>query len=420
MTPFEVMAALREAMARLQSAGTEPWPGFDPGTVPVAIYDGTATFLFGHPAPPGGFQPAAPFSAFPGLHPAVRANSVALIGDVLTATVMLPSIDTSVAATAAVVAHEAFHVFQYQHHPGWGADESHALTYPVTSVPLHHLLLLEMEALEQALAAGDAADRGAAWAHLALALRRQRYAILSPGAAAYERSVERLEGLAHYVEMQFAASARRPLRFGPEDVRRRSYAVGLTHATLLDRFAPAWKAQLTQNDTLYLDELLAKALPSAQPPAAAVPEETSADLQARAEREAGEVAARREAMRSAFITRAGWRLEVVASPEAPLRPRGFDPMNLHLLTPSEVLHTRWVRLGSGDDTIEVFGEVLTVAAGAHPLFAGVARLTVAGLAEAPRAVQNAGALTVTADGVAATFRHATATQTDRTTIITIG
>jgi hypothetical protein len=38
------------------------WPGFDPRTIPVAIFDGERTFLFRHPAPPSGFAtlPGAP------------------------------------------------------------------------------------------------------------------------------------------------------------------------------------------------------------------------------------------------------------------------------------------------------------------------------------------------------------------------
>lgn len=421
-SPFDVMASLTETVEQLHAAGVDPWPGYDPRAVPVAIHDGAATVLFGHPAPPAEFQPVAgrpTVCSYPGLHPAVRANSVTQINDVLTATVMLASCDPSVSPIAAIVAHEAFHVYQYQHHPSWGADESQALTYPVTSEAVHHHLLLELEALEQALSASEPAP----WTRLALDLRRRRYALLPPGAAAFERATERLEGLAHYVEMQFAAAVspglpRRPLRFGPEDVRRRSYAVGLALATLLDRFAADWQVRLTENDALFLDELLDGALPP-DVPAAALSEEATAAALTQARREVEEVAARREARRNAFATRAGWRLEVVASPAAPLRPRGFDPMNLHPLTEREVLHTRWLRLGNDAGSIELFGEVLTEGAGAHPLFAGVARMTVAGLDGPPTAAQSADAVTVTAAGIEATFRNATVTQTGQIVTITL-
>ena len=436
MTPFDVMGALREAMTRLRSAGTEPWPGYDPGTVPVAIHDGTATFLFGHPAPPAEFQPGAPGTpatsqpglppvcTFAGLHPAVRANSVALVGDQLTATVMLTPEFTSVAATAAIVAHEAFHVYQYQHHPGWGADESQALTYPVTSAPLHHLLLMEMEALEQALSAGGAPDRGALWVRLALDLRHRRHALLPPGATVFEQSIERLEGLAHYVEMHFVAASadgapsHRTLRFGPDDVRRRSYAVGQALALLLDRFDHTWKARLTQHDTLFLDDMLDQALPLHLQPAT-IAEAAVAALQARAEGEVEEVARKREALRASVVTRGGWRLEVIAAPADPLRPKGFDPMNLHPLGPAEVLHTRWLRLGNDANTIEVFGEVVTAGAGAHPLFTGIARMTALGLTAAPQITHDADTVTVTGQGIEATFRHAAVTQTGQTVTITL-
>jgi hypothetical protein len=422
-----VMAALQAMSNRFAAAGGGPWPGFDPGAVPVAIYDGTETLLFGHPAPPAGFLPAgAGVSIFPGLHPDVRACSTALIGDVVTATVMTPGIPIPEGASpavtvASIVAHEAFHVYQWQHHPGWGCDESQALIYPVTSAPLHHLLLLEMTALERALAAADAAP----WVRLALDLRRQRHALLSPGAVAYERGTERLEGLAHYVEMRYAASAtpnlpRRPLRFGPEAVRARSYALGQALATLLDRFAPAWKEQITRNDTLFLDQMLEAALPADLPPATIEPETAAAAL-AQAGREAAEVETRRQALGNAFAAREGWRLQLIASPADPLRPRGFDPMNLHVLSRSEVLHTRYLKLGTGGGAaiMEVLGEALTEAAGDHPLFAGVARVTVAGLAEAPSIQHEGGTLTITGGGIQATCQNAAVSQGGQTIIITL-
>src|SRR5690606_10168800 len=33
------------------------WPGFDPLSVPLAIYSGDRTYLFRHPSPPEGFAP---------------------------------------------------------------------------------------------------------------------------------------------------------------------------------------------------------------------------------------------------------------------------------------------------------------------------------------------------------------------------
>jgi len=39
------------------SSGRSFWPGFDPLAVPLALYDGQATWLFRHPHPPPEFGP---------------------------------------------------------------------------------------------------------------------------------------------------------------------------------------------------------------------------------------------------------------------------------------------------------------------------------------------------------------------------
>ena len=46
--------ALEREVQRVSEAG-QFWPGYDPIAVPLAIYDGTTTFLFRHRAPPEGF-----------------------------------------------------------------------------------------------------------------------------------------------------------------------------------------------------------------------------------------------------------------------------------------------------------------------------------------------------------------------------
>src|SRR5690554_6082162 len=54
------------------AAGQVLWPGFDPTGIPLALYDGKNTFLFGHPAPPGEFtqmrMEGVPVWFFPGRH----------------------------------------------------------------------------------------------------------------------------------------------------------------------------------------------------------------------------------------------------------------------------------------------------------------------------------------------------------------
>jgi hypothetical protein len=74
-----------------------------------------------------------------------------------------------------------------------------------------------------------------------------------------------------------------------------------------------------------------------------------------------------------------------------------------ILGDKEVLHTRWLKLGNGSGAIEVLGRSgLTEAAGAHPLFNGVRKLIVTGLAD-PKVSQTDGKVTLEAQGVTATF-----------------
>lgn len=142
--------------------------GFDPLAVPLALFDGERTWLFRHPSPPLGFEPAeislTGAAVMAGRHDAVSANTNAEIAGVGTATVMLEGAAQRRAPedVAAMAIHEAFHVFQRARHPGWTGNEVVLFTYPVGDAELLALRRLEFESLRRALAAGtwhDAACR---------------------------------------------------------------------------------------------------------------------------------------------------------------------------------------------------------------------------------------------------------------------
>ena len=106
------------------------WPGFEPLSVPLAVYTGGRTYLFRHPSPPEGFAPLADASpaalVFEGRHPSVVANTSVELGGVMTATLLLdggPGEPTGPRELAAVALHEAFHAFQRARHPGWVGNE---------------------------------------------------------------------------------------------------------------------------------------------------------------------------------------------------------------------------------------------------------------------------------------------------------
>jgi hypothetical protein len=408
------------------------WPGYEPLGVPLAVYDGRNTFLFRHPAPPEGFRAAAgtdpPAWVRSGRHPSVTANSSADVGGVTTATVLADGARAERTASdlAAVALHEAFHVFQRARHPGWSANEGDLLLYPVEDAQLLGRRRLEAAALARALAAGEPAE-AACWAARALAYRRDRYARMDSTFSRYERLTELNEGLAQYV--QLLALDRTtvdipPEEFGAAEVRRRVYTVGPALAFLLDRVAPGWKDSLEANDTLPLDALLANAIASRRSPAACtLDSSTVTEIDRAARVDAAAVIATRVERRRMFDSRTGWRVTIIAGVGHPLWPKGFDPLNVTIVE-GGLLHTRFLALGNDAGDIRVIDEAgadietLTEAAGEHPLFNGVRRVVITGLAE-PAVSEDGGRITLRTPGLDAAFTGATLTRGRREMVISL-
>ena len=388
---FEVMAVLD----RLPVA--DLWPGFDPSLTPVAIYDGTSTWLFRHPSPPAGFVAERGALRHPGRHEAVRANASATLGGVEVATLLLDGRRDALGAAGTVV-HESFHVFQRRRHPGWVANELDYFTTPFDDVEVLTLRRAEAAGLDRSLDAGNEADRRC-WAFAAVGRRKAREVRVVGSATNYERAVERFEGLAQYVEHK--ATGRPPQGFTPEElptekVRERAYAAGEAWAVLLDDFSPGWRETVENGQDERLDELVAASVGERY--RCQVTNEELDAWRAAAEAEIGALHARRAQRRKEIFGRDGWTLSVVAGAE-PLWPQGFDPWNLSPLEGGELVHERWLKLGNRLGAIEVLDRpALTEAAGDHPLAEGVSRLTVTGLGE-PVVREAGGKVTVEAAGV---------------------
>ncbi|HEV7906109.1 MAG TPA: hypothetical protein VGO96_19870 [Pyrinomonadaceae bacterium] len=407
------------------------WPNFDPRRVPVEIYDGQTTLLFRHPAPPPEFISLSSRQgvwAFPGRHETVTGNAPAKLNNVLTATVLLkPDSRLSLTARAALVIHEAFHVHQIERHPNWRGNELELFVYPFEDAELLALRRVETETLRRADAARDA-KAAACWARLALNARRARFARLSKGAQAYERASELNEGLARYVEARAARkrTANLPAAdYAAEDLRTRVYATGHALALLLERFAPRWSTRLEAGENLSLDELLAAALSqdsastknaSSPVSSCALPQSFAETARTRAKVDVAGLSARRTRMRREFEGQDGWKIVVTAGTGAPLWPQGFDPLNVLRVGSSDVLHTRFLKLGNAAGAIEILDQrALTEGASAeHPLFNGVRQLTLAGLAAEPLAVESAGKTTITAAHIKGEFRGARLERAGRT------
>jgi hypothetical protein len=191
----------------------------------------------------------------------------------------------------AMIAHEAFHVFQHHRAPRKGANELALKTYPVLSAGNNVGFALEGAALGEALRAptdAECREAAARW----LAIRKDRRSALSSEAVAYEDGTEFNEGLAKYIEyrlfqvlegrtpgpaMQWIQGFRgysdleflrerlieqmeRHMRgevnvnndpYGTAPLRMRFYYSGMAVAAILDRLDPGWHPEImTRHETL--------------------------------------------------------------------------------------------------------------------------------------------------------------------------
>lgn len=380
------------------------WPRFDPRAIPLAIYDGEDTYLFWHPEVPEGFSNADNKErgglVYSGRHPAMTANSSAEIGGVMSATLLVEDLrpEISIATLAGIAIHEAFHVFQRQRHPEWAADEGALFTYPVDIPALLLLRRLETEALRRALESSDPLT-SECWTRLALSLRAERFSEMDAQFSAYERGAELNEGLATYV--QHKADERGivtiPTKgFGPTDIRPRAYITGAALAMLLDRIDVDWPNQFDANSSQNLDQALKSKLTLTDRTRCVPFEFTAAETLEASEQARSDVAAvlmAREERRAQFDDRKGWRVVIMAAQGKPLWPEGFDPLNVERVQ-GGILHTRFLRLGNEQGYLEAIDnrdvdiDALTVGAGPHPLFNGIEKVTIVGLAEQELAAED--------------------------------
>ena len=415
------LARAVNAAAITFASGTPLWPGFKPAQIPLAIYDGERTWLFRHPSPPAGFAGDGLVHSMPGRHVAVTSNSSADIGGVPTATLLADGVRgrQGPRALAAVALHEAFHVYQRARHPSWSGNEGELFTYPFERADQLRLRREESDLLRRALAATSGVQT-ACHARAAMARRTDRFALLTPSQVTYERKSELNEGLATWVQLRALgdSTVEIPLAEYPAtQLRARFYTVGPALAFLLDRMRPSWTGELEHADTLSLDELLTEALSKMSARVdCAVPPAAMRTIAEAADRDAAAVLALRRADREAFDRIDGWKVVIEVPAAAPLWPQGFDPLNVTTVA-GGVRHDRMLKLGNDSIAVSMLDEsaadltALTEGAGAHPLFNGVKRVVVAGLGR-PTVTKEGGATKVSAAGLGATIRGATATVMD--------
>lgn len=320
-----LIAEAAEVWSVIATDDNAVWPGWNAAETPILFYlPGKQDLLINHPRPPDGFVPYTGAVPFPGgkidicsgrtmidwdgqntsrkiggvdtlvvadTLSNLRMRLVALMDDPRPGSEKLPRHDYSPLTEEpygqlAMIAHEAFHVFQRKAAPGKGGDELALLEYPVLSASNNVGFALEGAALREAIGADTReACREAAvrW----LAVRLNRRTDVPESAVKYEDGIEFIEGLAKYVEYRLSRviEGRTPgeamkwiqgfrgygdLGFfrerlldemvkqmrgevnvnndphGTAPLRMRLYFSGMAAAVLLDRLSPGWKARITE------------------------------------------------------------------------------------------------------------------------------------------------------------------------------
>ncbi len=441
--PFALLIALLPALpaaAYCQSAGGKPiadvfevmskvddlaslplWPGFDPRTVPTAVFDGANTYLFRHPAPQQGFEPVEKRSGvyrFAGKHPQVFGNARTKIGNVMTATSILSPQSKRSGETytlqdlAGIIIHEQFHVFQAEKHPNWRPNDAYLLVYPLETLESLSLRMTEKEAFRRAVDAKSSAV-AAGWAKEGLKYRKQRLAPLGAQLAGYEMELQRFEGISEYIEM--LARGRDPQALlaltsgiAPSGVRDLGYVEGRLISVLLDRFDKTWKDQLESGRAQYPEELLASAVSGI---------ETSVgfdgdDLK-RIRSDAGNALAKwneeKKQLMSSFSSAPGVAIEIVAE-STPLNVRMFEPLAMENLGGGEIFHKVFFSAGNDKGTVRVRDNpCISYMDSTYRL----TRVTITGLEGDPAVDTAAGTLKYDANDVTIDFKGCKVTAGDR-------
>lgn len=117
---------------------------------------------------------------------------------------------------------------------------------------------------------------------------------------------------------------------------------------------------------------------------------------------------------AAFEARPGWRVIVQVVEGDLLMARGIDPINVERLDTRRVLHTRFLRLGNESGELEAMNRSATTeGTGSHPLFQGIRRATLTGLAK-PRVSEAGAHVSVVTPHVTLEFEDAVVVQDDET------
>jgi hypothetical protein len=401
--------ALKEALKPYESRAV--WPGFAPATIPFAVFDGTNTYAFGLPSAPEGFSLLPGRSGvyiYPGQHPQVRSNRRVRLGGIWTAAITTTRPFETFAGN---VIHEKFHVLQAHRHPDWRPNDGFLFTYPLDTPDTVLARRLEAEAFLRAVTSTDG-ENARGWAAEGLRYRRLRLANLAQGLASYEDEVQRLEGLAEYVEWKTLGKDVREriydLDFAPGAIRSYGYTSGRWFGYLLDRFDATWKEDLEAGVFQYLRERLEKAVQGA--PGRGFSSFEMAAARRSVDRDYWSRQEFLKSRRRDFDAGPGWRVEILADRD-PLRLRFFLANRALVPAAREMIHERWLTLVNDTCELETIDrECLTVSNGATL----VLRVVIPGFDGKPPIGREDGKDVIRAPGVVVRFFGAEVSEADRT------
>jgi hypothetical protein len=384
-------ASFRAELDRIEASSS--WPGFAPDAVPAAVFDGSKTYLFDHPQPPRDFRPLEGtdrIRVFEGRYGGVESNASVRIGETWVATCLARPAGGAASgqaftmrALAEIILQEKFQVFLARRHPDWVPDPAFILVYPPDTDRTLTLRRFELVAFRRALEA-EAAEDAASWAAEGLRLRAQRLGLLDEKAARYERNVERFDGIAEFLK---CAAAGGPARLssspnaaedsGGDDLPGCSIRAGYLIARLLERFVPGWKERLESGALEGLEDELTKAL-SSFPPKRTFSITDLIEIRRSSEDDLAAQAAEREARFQEFLSRPGYRIEIIAEQD-PLRPVSLDSNALLRLAANESLHRGALAFKNSSSAVDIRSGALSV----HRGTPGAVRILATGFATRP-------------------------------------
>jgi hypothetical protein len=389
------------------------WPGFHPGEIPTAVFDGVNTYLFKHSAPPEEFmlfREAKDVYVFKGQHSHVRGNSRVQLNGVWMATSVLRTHSRlteekySLQNLAGIIVHEQFHVFQRIQHPDWRPNDGYLFNYPFDTPEMLALRSMETEAFRRAVAA-QSPEETSDWVIEALKWRDKRYSLLDDALVHYEGELQRFEGLAEYIECISGGKDlnRIPVDpgFAPGAIRHLGYLLGRWTAVILDRLEPNWKEIMETGQVEYLHEILETTVSSSYQ-TYMFPDERKESFFQEAKKEVGNRKVTVQRLRKEFDSQPGYRIEIVTE-NVPLRLQMFFADRTEALSQRELLHRFLLVLRNEKGSVSVRNLMsITENDGS----ARAVKLTVAGIKEKPVFEKIGDKIRITAKGFQAEFSDA--------------